>query len=418
MEKSRQYLKTVVDHLEEIKSARRPAVIFGAGRAGWYIMKVLEHHGIRIAAFCESNPSRGRMHYGCPVLSAESVAEVYPNGLVFIGVFVPRTAQAIKDSLSALNLHACYATDAFLYYYQIFVAGRQCGREELAASIGVLFENYRQGANHYGYTENNHFVSPYVTGVITQKCTLRCRDCAQFMPYYKEPVHFPAARIEADLNQYAKAFDVVPEISLHGGEPFLHPELQEICRAVAQIPNIVFISFVTNGTLMLPDDTLRVMSQCCVDVNQSGGYGPLSKKAAALTAALEKYSIYSQVLFCSETKMWMRPPAFIKHSRPEFENDRLYGECVSTKVCCQIMRGELHRCSNSMHGGHQGRMPLSGGDFVKLHEKDVSDQALITQIREFLQRKKALTVCDYCDLEGGALVPPAIQMSGRRAGNV
>jgi len=378
-------------------------------------MKVLEHNKIPIAAFCDNDPRKQNTYYNYRVLSPNDVAENFSNAYVLLGVFVPDTAGLIQTQFQSLNYADVYFDmPAFLFSFLTKVARRACDREVLAESIQILFENYREGTIHYGRTRANHFVSPFVTSVITQKCSLRCRDCAQLIPYYKTPVHFSAESVITDLRQYAKAFDIVPEISLHGGEPFLHPDLQKICREAAAIPNIVFISFVTNGTVMLAADTLKEMSACGADVHQSGGYGSLSGKQDALFEAFRRHNIYSDIMFCSPTEMWSQPSPYRKHDRSVGANNELYKKCVSSKTCCQIMDGELHRCAVSMHGMHQGVFPNFEEDYVRLNEPRMAGKVLVGKIRDFLVRDRALSVCDYCDPEGGTSVRPAIQLPRSR----
>jgi hypothetical protein len=408
---SENFRQRVRSCMETIKSSEKPVIVFGAGRAGWYIMKVLEHHGVPIAAFSDNDPRKQSTFHGYPVLSPVDAYRWFPDALVFLGIFVPGTAAAVQRQFYALNYENVYfEMPAFLFSFLATVVRRSCDEHILAKSIQALFDNYTEGSIHYGYTKNGCLVSPFVTSVITQNCTLRCRDCAQFIPYYKTPVHFHVESIIADLKEYAKAFDLVPEISLHGGEPFLHPGIQEICREVAAIPNIVFISFVTNGTILPPEDTLKEMSACGVDVHQSGGYGRLSRKQASLFEAFHRHNIYSDILFCSPTEKWVQPPPFRKHGRSFSANDELYRKCVGSKTCCQIMDGELHRCAVSMHGMHQDRFPRFEEDFVNLQEPHMSEGALTAKIREFLTRDRALCVCDYCDPSGGVCVEPAIQL--------
>ncbi len=402
--------------LETIQSSEKPVIVFGASRAGWYIMKVLEHHHLPIAAFSDNDPCKQKIYHGYPVLSPGDACRRFPDAVVLLGIFVPGTAVAVQRQFYSLNCeNVFFEMPAFLFSFLTTVVRRCCDNKILAKSVQTLFDNYNEGSLHYGYTENGCFVSPFATSVITQKCSLQCRDCAQFIPYYKTPVHFPVESIVADLKQYAKAFDLVPEISLHGGEPFLHPGLREICKEAAAIPNIVFISFVTNGTILPPEETLKEMSACGADVHQSGGYGALSRKRAELFEAFQRHNIYSDILFCSPTEKWIQPPPLRKHGRSLSANDELYGRCVGSKTCCQIMDGELHRCAVSMHGMHQERFPHFEEDYVRLQAPNMSDGALTDKIRDFLTRKRALSVCDYCDPSGGTLVAPAIQLSRRRA---
>ena len=408
---SEAYVQTVHAVLRRIQEERSPVIIFGTGRAGWYIQKVLEHFKIPVSAFSVNRPAETVASPGHTLLSPEAVVEQFPGAQVLLGVFQPRTAEEIRDQLEHLGqARVDWSMAAFLYVFFTEVAHRCCDREQLAKSIDLLFKHYEEGPEHHGRNRHGDFVSPFVTSVITQKCSLRCRDCAQFIPYYEAPVHFPVETVLADLRSYARAFDVVPEISLHGGEPFLHPHLAEICREVAGIANIVFISFVTNGSIMPSEAALRQLADCGADVHQSGGYGKLSKYQEPLTEAFRRHGIYSDILFCSPTEMWTQATPYQRRHRSTESNDAIYQKCTSGKTCCQIMDGELHRCALSMHAGHQGVFPLHEGDFLRLHGPEGSGECPASDIRQFLSRDTALSVCDYCDPDAGTPVPPAIQL--------
>lgn len=408
---SEQYQQEVLAYIEEIKDSGKPVIIFGASRGGWYAMKVLEHYGVTVNAFADNDPNKHGEYCNYDVYSPKDIAAIFPGAIVFLGVFTPNAADTIMEQLHVFNFYKIYyATAAFLFVYMTVVAGRICDKEVLAQSIHILFDNYSEGINHYGYTKDNYFVSPFVTGVITQKCSLRCKDCGQRIPYYKSPVHYSVESIVNDIQQYAKAFDVVPEISLHGGEPFLHPYITEIGKEVSRISNIVFVSFITNGTILPSDETLSRLATCGADIQQSD-YGLLSKKQDEVFIACRRHNIYSDILYTNLNKMWTtRITSFRKYNRSPEENAMIYKKCISSKICCQIMDGELHRCPFSMHASHQGLFPRFNGDFVWLNEPNVPDEVLKANVRSFLTQKEALSVCDYCVPAGGSLVPPAIQL--------
>ena len=411
MEYAEAYHQELSKILGEITECQRPLVIFGADRAGWYAMKVLEHHGISVTAFADNDPCKQGTYNGYRVFQIDQVAKEYPDAYVILGVFIRRTAEALKVKLREAGLHKiCYATPAFIFSYMVDMARRECDHDTFARSLGIMFRNYAAGDNHYGYIEGNYFVSPFVTGVITQKCSLRCRDCGQRIPYYSQPVNYPVENIVNDIRRYAAAFDVVPEISLQGGEPFMHPDVAEICRQVARIANIVFISFITNGTILPSKSQLNQLASCGADVHQSD-YGELSRKKDRVAAACRSQNVYSDILYTRSNMMWERWAPFRKHHRNPQENDRIYQGCISTKLCCQIMAGELHRCSVSMHGSHQGLVPKNDEDYICLHDDNASDDEMSSRIRKFLSQRKALTVCDYCDPGNWEEVPRAIQIS-------
>ena len=288
------------------------------------------------------------------------------------------------------------------------VAKRKCDHAILAQSIHIMLENYNEGNYNYGYTKTNRFVSPFVTGVITQKCSLRCRDCGQRIPYYDKPVNLPVDDVVRDIKQYAKAFDVVPEISLHGGEPFLHKQVANICKQVATIPNIVYISFITNGTILPSNEILSQLSECGADILQSD-YKTISRKQTDLFQACFNNNIYSEIVWVKPNEKWDKHGKIKKFNRDDADHTKVYRDCVSTKICCQIMAGELWRCPFSMHASYQGKFPKIEGDYVRLNDLSVSDDTLKKRIRSYLTRNVHLRACEYCDRET-IEVEPAVQL--------
>ncbi len=87
--------------------------------------------------------------------------------------------------------------------------------------------------------------------VVTRRCNLSCTYCNEFDDFSK-PV--PTAEIFRRIDRLAALGTTV--ITLTGGEPLLHPELEEIIRRIRH-HGIVAIS-VTNGYLLTPDRIQRL----------------------------------------------------------------------------------------------------------------------------------------------------------------
>jgi hypothetical protein len=120
--------------------------------------------------------------------------------------------------------------------------------------------------------------------------------------------------------------------------------------------------------------------------------------------------VYSDIVYTTASGNWMRMPETKKHNRTKELNDEIYSECVNSKLCCQIMDGELHRCPYSMHSTRIGRIPKIEDDHVKLLRTSNEDASLVDDVRAFLTRKDALSACDYCDPRNSVEVKPAIQI--------
>lgn len=408
---------TFLDMLErDITRAREnkhPVIIFGASKAGWQVSKVLEQNGIQIAAFCDNGTDKtGRTFYGYPTHTPADISRLFPDALVFIGIFRKKNFQSVSEQLGRLGLAAQNSSILpYIYSYYISVAKRPCNRDLFAVTIEKLSRHYETNEYRYGQLDSDLFVSPAIVGVITQKCNLRCLDCGQRIPYYKQPAEFPIDRIVKDIENYCSAFDLVPEVCLHGGEPFLHPDIGKICLELSRIPNLVSINITTNGKILPSHETLQELAASGVDIHQSD-YGRLSKNQDAILEECKNNKIYCDIAFVQDNQLWTRLPAMKDYERSPEANDALFNRCVwEGKLCSQIMDGNLYRCPASTHASAQGLFIET--DFVQLSNPAVSDDQRRNSIREFISRTTALNACRYCNPGGGIQVQPAIQLSKR-----
>lgn len=410
---SREYREMIDRCARAAGDSGKGVAVFGAAKAGWYIMKALEARSVRIDCFCDNDARKGNDGFhGHRVLSAADLEKEYPGAVVLFGIFRRNSAQAVKTGFGdrgfAIPEHDAYG---FLYGYLTEVAGRKCDHELLAANLNKLSDYYSLDGYRYGDVGHGEFVSPFVTGVVTQKCNLRCYDCGQRIPYYSAPLDFSVAEIVRDIKHYCSAFTLVPEISLHGGEPFLHPEIGAICREISSIPNLIFINLITNGNISPADEILRDLASAGADLHQSD-YGKLSKQQAEIFSACAKHNIFCDIHFVDPSEKWLRSAPIKLHERPSTATEQIFSECMATKVCCQIMDGRLYRCPVSAHGMAQGLIPSSEGDFVRLGD-DIDADTLRRSVRNFLTREAAFASCSYCDPNTVTLVEPAIQLSAK-----
>lgn len=393
-----------MDYTDSIKRSGKSVVIFGAGRGGWYVMKVLEHYGVPIEGFADNDPAKHGIYFNYPVHPPDHYAD--PGVEILSGILNNKNAPAIKAQLRALGfLNIFDAMDAFLFAYFIIVAKRKCDEEKLAYSIALLYDD----------TGAVDFSSPSLSYVITQKCTLRCEHCGAFVEHFKTPEHIPVETIVDDIKNYCRAFDVVHHIALQGGEPFLHPDIEKLCGQVAAIPNLIFVDFVTNGTIVPSKNTIHKFFECgdCVLISD---YGTYSTKSRELSTVLYDKNVYFDYYRYDSSGWIQQSPIFPRNRSPE-DNKKIFAECIShPRTCCQIMNGELHRCSFSNCGSHAGLLPRFENDFVKLNEPGLSNECLRARIGAFLNRDTAPDACDYCPSNEAKVVKAGVQLAKRRTG--
>lgn len=84
---------------------------------------------------------------------------------------------------------------------------------------------------------------------ITDVCNLKCVCCNHFCPLVPANTpHKSLNQITKDMLALSKFKDIVPQISILGGEPTLHPELTTILKLIRCIFPSANLLLVTNGT--------------------------------------------------------------------------------------------------------------------------------------------------------------------------
>ena len=101
-----------------------------------------------------------------------------------------------------------------------------------------------------------------VHSTITSRCTLKCKHCNMFMPYYREHVDYTAKDILEDLELLFRHVDYIVAYEILGGEPLINGELADMIRQIGDRygNRIGNIGIITNGTL-LPDEQLIEISK-------------------------------------------------------------------------------------------------------------------------------------------------------------
>ena len=384
--------------------------IYGASKLGWFVAKGAMVLGLEVERFID-NRLGADTYLDIPVCRSELVPQSSKDSLTIVAIFRGQSRDRLEDDLRQSGFNSPGIDPfVFLYAYFKYVANRDCHDTKFADSINNLRRFYYLEGHPHGQVYDDLFVSPLVVGNITQKCNLKCMDCAQLIPYYENPISFSSERIIEEVRAFCDSVDLVPEISLHGGEPFLHSDLGEICLELAKIPNLIFINLITNGTVLPKPDVWAKLGMAGVDIHQSD-YRTISKRQAAVFSLCDQNNIYCDIDYTHTSEMWHRSKPFQDYKRSKQVNDALYRQCVDTKICAQILDGSLYRCPVSAHAGRQGYFENSlDEDFVKLTaEQDRGERR--KKVRGFLARKECLTACRYCDPFNPIEVIPALQLT-------
>lgn len=90
---------------------------------------------------------------------------------------------------------------------------------------------------------------PYLDIHVTHDCNFQCKDCAHFSQHGFRGTHIPLDTIESWYKDWYQRIEP-GDFGLLGGEPFLHPNLPEICHLTRKYFPNSRIELVTNASLI------------------------------------------------------------------------------------------------------------------------------------------------------------------------
>ena len=242
---------------------------------------------------------------------------------------------------------------------------------------------------------------------ITERCSMRCRDCSNLMQYYEHPKNFAPADLIHWMTVFSSYFDEIFEVRLIGGEPFMHTQVQEILSELIKLENIRQITFYTNATIVPKDSLLDVMTSpkvgaCITD------YGDLSRNIHKMIQAFDERHIIYDV---HEAGMWAKCSDIRKRNRASEDIEQTFINCCA-KNLYTILDGKFFRCPFMANAMNLQAMPYIEDDYIDICSLGDDREKARLILKDFLKRSYWAS-CDYCSgrLFDGEEIPAAIQIA-------
>lgn len=146
--------------------------------------------------------------------------------------------------------------------------------------------------------------------MITTRCTLRCRECNNLMPYYTSPKDYSFNEIALWIDNVCDAVDEWICCELVGGEPFLHCDLFKILSYALEKDKIQRVELTTNGSIVPKTDILELLKNDKVFVKISQYTNLIDSKK--ITKVFDQYKVFYSVM---ENLRWTKTGNLRKRNR-------------------------------------------------------------------------------------------------------
>ena len=184
-----------------------PVVIFGAGVVGEALLCACEEVGLPVACFCDNNANkaRGRIR-GIEIVHAPDLPARHPDAVLLI------SAADIGDvvrQMNAMGYKRWYGIGPFLGDFDLARCRIDAPPDFVAFAVDACLlcqENFEH--------PDRLFIRS-VDLIVTERCSLRCRDCSNLMQYYRHPADCGTAELLASIDELCAYVDGVHEVRLN-----------------------------------------------------------------------------------------------------------------------------------------------------------------------------------------------------------
>ncbi len=375
-------------------------IIFGAGIIGEVTLHAARAHHIPIECFVDDR-IEGEL-LGVPIIRTEELQSAYPPDTAFY-----LTSPNIQDMIAPLerleyrNWKSCgEVLQGFDVSGLQFKAINGSNKDSLYSTEHVKFLIRTCLHHHENYTRPERLTVQSVDLMITERCSMKCRDCSNLMQYYEHPENGDLAQMLAMIDGLCAGMDEIYEFRVIGGEPFMHKELHLVVAHACAHPKVQKVSVFTNATIMPREHQWAAFQHEKVRFFITD-YDALSRNRDGLLAALDERGI---PYVSEKANGWTDCATLEKHNRTKPEQEKIFSQCCA-KNLATLADGRLYRCPFAANAAKLQAVPDYRGDYLVVADSGRE------QIRSFLRDKTYIDTCDHCAGRsyGAPVIVPAVQ---------
>ncbi len=254
---------------------------------------------------------------------------------------------------------------------------------------------------------------PQIEFTLTTKCTLRCKNCTNYIPHLEQDEHIKMdfEEFKEELDNLCASVNKIYNLLLIGGETLLVKDLHKYFEYAAKKKQIKNLWFVTNGTLLMNEELIKTVKK----YNKKSVIW-LSNYSAneELKDVLKHEKLLEQIKSTGSRYVYVKDLSWshvyeeIKdHKRTKKESIKYFQSCF--EACVAVFQDKLFPCPRAgvfyLKKLYQFDENLGGGEFVSLKNPD--HKKLKKQIIEFYY-KDQYKACNWCSTNEDIKLPRVI----------
>lgn len=372
-------MSRTISFSENTYAADQPVIVYGASVYGELAYIALEQMRISLDYYCDKSRNR-KEYFGIEVINPEQLGGFKCANIIIASADFFYEIKKMLETMGCANL---FDMSEMLLM--------ELPNEKLSNRAKEMFANRQHYIDIVRNQSNKQLVFNRIQYVVSERCSLKCKDCSHLMQYYKHPQNI-------DLDSYKEAFDLmleqtdyIAELRILGGEPFMNTDMYQLIKWYHDYDKIRSISVYTNGTIIPGEPILQALQRDKVKLHISD-YQVNADKIEKLVKVLDSYQIR---YFVRTYDAWQDTGGVEFRDYTQEQRKEMFSVCFE-RSGYTFLRGKLFRCPREAHAMNLRAMPKVKEDYIDFLHWNGTKEELKQQMRK-LQDLESLEGCNYCN---------------------
>ena len=362
-------------------------IVFGTGNCGAIAQLALKEANINVIALSDNNMHRwGTKIDGVEVIPPEKIKSDYGKLPVLIAVDL--NFPYIRKQLNGLGITNVFDCD--FVFSKLDIDLKKCEQVTWSET------RFKQKIDLYMYSVLAHKNKDKTLRVdsidlmLTEKCSLKCKDCANLMQLYAKPIDQDFDILIKSIDKFLNTVDHCREIRLLGGEPMMYKKVDLVAKHILKFKNFDQLKINTNGTIIPNEKKIKVFQDERVFFDISN-YGKISRNVEGLVKLLEEKNIAHNAARVTE---WQDVGKIVKTNRTEQLNKEIFGNCCINRGIT-LLHGKLYLCPFSANATNLKAIKYADEEILNIDM--YSKEELIKKIHKLYFETEFLEACKSCN---------------------
>ena len=274
---------------------------------------------------------QGKLFLNIKTISPEELSKLTPDAHIFISNHYVTQVSSLLYKMGFKNVHSCVellgntdfsGSNISSSYYK---TSYQWSPLKIKKEIAI----HKYSCDKIDKTSTASFNIKYMDVVITERCSMKCKDCSNLMQFYTNPQNQDFDLFSKSVDMFMKSIDRIGEFRVIGGDPLMNKEMYKFVNKLVTYKNGDNVVIFTNATILPKGENLECLKNEKVNLLITN-YGDLSKRHDELIELLDS----NNILYVTEPvlEMWQDIGTLKYEKKTKSEVKHLFDSCCANDI--------------------------------------------------------------------------------------